>query len=190
MRKSALPTLAIVLAMPIIVVTGCAWQSDFKMLQQEVKNQRSYIDRVDADASLGSKRALDMATAALKNTEQVAQAAQKSAEAAALEFGFNKSRVNLTMGRQLDAILGDLKGRKVSFQVVGHADTVGPKKANMILAQKRANEVRAALLRRGVSPSLVNARAVGEEAPLVQTKDGERLRANRAVILTIRDRAI
>lgn len=204
MKKSLLSLLALTMTLPIVLGGGCAWQSDYKMLQNEVKNQRIYIDKVSAASSLSSKRAQDTATTALRNSERVAHAAQKAGEAAeaanirlarmlekpqtvayALEFGFNKSRVNHVMGRQLDAILSEWKGKAASFNIVGHADSVGPKKINTILALKRANEVKAALMRRGVPFSVVNASGVGEEAPLVLTEDGKRLRANRVVVMTI-----
>jgi len=179
-------------------------QNELKNQRNDVKNQRIYIDKVSAASSLSSKRAQDTATTALKNVERVAHAAQKAGETAeaanirlarmlekpqtaayALEFGFNKSRINYVMGRQLDVILDDWKGKVATFKIVGHADSVGPKKINMILALKRANEVKAALVRRGIPLSIVNATGVGEEAPMVQTEDGKRLRANRVVVMTI-----
>ena len=204
MKKSPLPFLVLVVTLPMVLGAGCAFQSDLKMLQQEVKSQRSYIDKVNADSSLSAKRAQNTATSALKNAEQAANAATKAGEAAeaaiirlarmlekpksiayALEFGFNKARVNNLMGRQLDAIVNEWKGKAASFKLVGHADTVGSKKSNMMMALKRANEVKSALMQRGVPPSIVSAIGVGEEAPMVQTNDGQRLRANRVVVLTI-----
>ena len=116
----------------------------------------------------------------------VARMLEKPTTAAyALEFGYNKSRVNFEMGRQLDAILNDWGRKATKFQLVGHADSVGPKEQNLVLARKRADEIKAALVRRGVASSIVSAIGVGEEAPMVQSEDGRRMRANRVVILTI-----
>lgn len=102
-----------------------------------------------------------------------------------LEFGFNKSRVSLALGRTLDKILTDWKGKAAAFRIVGHTDMVGSKKYNQILSQKRADAVKAALVRRGVSASNISALGVGQKELAVQTKRGQRLRANRRVLLIV-----
>ena len=204
MKKSPFRFLAIVMTLPIFLGAGCAWQSDVNLLRRQVGDLQNDMKSSNAVLAASTKQALATATAAAKTSEQAANAAQKAVAAVdavnmkvahmlekpktvayALEFGFNKSRVNYVMGRQLDAITNDWKGKAAIFRLVGHADRVGPKEQNLALAQKRANEVKAALVRRGVSPSAVSAIGVGEEAPMVQTNDGQRLRANRAVVLTI-----
>ncbi len=68
---------------------------------------------------------------------------------------------------------------------MGHADLVGSNKFNLALSRKRANKVKAALVQRGVSPSVIQAFGVGEKDLAVQTKRGKRLRFNRRVVLTI-----
>ncbi len=202
MEKSRFRLLAIVLILPIFLGAGCAWQSDLEKLQKEVSIQRNDIDKVTIEAALGSKRSLDMATAALKNSEQVANAAQKAGNAAeaanitlarmlekpkvyTLHFGFNKSQINYAMRRSLNEILSDWKGKAAGFRVVGHADLVGSNKFNLALSRKRANKVKAALVQRGVSSSIIQAFGVGEKELAVQTKRGKRLRFNRRVVLTI-----
>lgn len=102
-----------------------------------------------------------------------------------LEFGFNKSRVNFAMGRTLDKILTDWKGKAAAFRLVGHADMVGSKKYNRILSQKRAYAVRDALVRRGLPASRISALGVGQKALAVKTKPGQRLRENRRVRLIV-----
>jgi outer membrane protein OmpA-like peptidoglycan-associated protein len=102
-----------------------------------------------------------------------------------LNFGMNKSDVNHALGRRLDEILGDWRDKAATYQIVGHADMVGSKKFNMVLSQKRADKVRAALVRRGVPATMVSVIGAGQNELAVPTKQGKRLRANRRVILTI-----
>jgi outer membrane protein OmpA-like peptidoglycan-associated protein len=102
-----------------------------------------------------------------------------------LEFGFNKSRVNLALGRTLDKILADWKGKAAGFRIVGHADAVGSEKYNRILSQKRADAVKNALVRRGLPASRISALGVGQKDLAVKTKRGQRLRENRRVQLII-----
>ena len=102
-----------------------------------------------------------------------------------LEFGFNKSRVNFAMGRTLDKILADWKGKAAALQIVGHADMVGSEKYNRILSQKRADAVKNALVKRGLPASRISALGVGQKDLAVSTKRGQRLRENRRVRLII-----
>lgn len=102
-----------------------------------------------------------------------------------LLFGYNKSRVNLAMGRVLDSILADWKAKFVTFRLVGHADRVGGSKYNQKLSQKRANAVKQALIKKGVPTSRITAQGVGQRSLAVATPRGKRLRANRRVVITI-----
>jgi len=102
-----------------------------------------------------------------------------------IEFGFNKARVSLAIGKQLDAIVADWNGKPVTFVVVGHADTVGTDKFNMGLSKARAENVKKALVERGIEASRVTARGVGQKDLAVATPDETRLRANRRVVITI-----
>ncbi len=204
MKKSPFRFLAAVMILPIFLGAGCAWQSDLNLLRRQVGDLQNDMKSANAVMAASTKQTLATATAAARTAEQAVNAAQKAAAAVdavnmkvarmlekpktvayALEFGFNKSRVNNLMGRQLDAILNDWKGKPAIFWLVGHADSVGPKEQNLVLARERAEEVKNALVRRGVPSSIVSAIGVGEEAPMVQTEDGRRKRANRVVVLTI-----
>ncbi|MGB0630637.1 MAG: OmpA family protein [Alphaproteobacteria bacterium] len=103
-----------------------------------------------------------------------------------IEFGFNKSRVNLATGRMLDAIVADWKGKPARFEVIGHADTVGNNRYNDRLSTARAQNIRNALIARGIAPDRVTARGVGQTDLAVPTPDETRLRANRRVVISIK----
>ena len=89
------------------------------------------------------------------------------------------------MRRKLDEILSEWKGKAAAFQIVGHTDMVGSKKFNLLLSQKRADEVKASLVGRGVPVSIISAIGVGQNTPAVQTGGGMPLQVNRRVVLTI-----
>lgn len=95
---------------------------------------------------------------------------------------FNWDSYELTAGalNVLDAVAGEVsKNPPQSIQIVGHADTSGPKDYNQRLAFKRANAVKDALVQRGVDAGLLMVDAKGEEELLVPTPDGVREPANR-----------
>ena len=195
MKMSPLRFVTLVMTLPICLGAGCAWQSDLEALQKEVSSLRE-------DSATRSKQSLDMATEASQNAAQAANVARQAVKAAeatnmrvmhelqkprvfTLNFGMNKSVVNYALGRRLDEILSDWRDRAAEYQIVGHADMVGSKKFNMVLSQKRAKKVKAALVRRGISASMVSVTGAGQKELAVLTKQGKRLRANRRVVLTI-----
>ena len=195
MKMSPLRFVTLVMTLPIFLGAGCAWQSDLEALQKEVSSLRE-------DSAMRSKQSLDMATEASQNAAQAANVARQAVKAAeatnmrvmhelqkprvfTLNFGMNKSVVNYALGRRLDEILSDWRDRAAEYQIVGHADMVGSKKFNMVLSQKRAKKVKAALVRRGISASMVSVTGAGQKELAVPTKQGKRLRANRRVVLTI-----
>ena len=104
-----------------------------------------------------------------------------------LEFGFNKSRVSLAIGRYLDTVVADWKGKPVRFRVVGHTDLVGSKDFNQKLSQARADAVKKALVDRGIPASKITATGVGKADPAVPTPAGKRKRANRRAVILIEE---
>lgn len=103
-----------------------------------------------------------------------------------LEFGFNKELLNRENRAKLDEIVGAWKCRFVNIEVTGHTDTVGREDQNLDLSEMRANAVRDYLLGSGVVPTRVATSFAGESDQQVPTVNGVRLRANRAVVITIR----
>ncbi|MHA1107713.1 MAG: OmpA family protein [Alphaproteobacteria bacterium] len=70
--------------------------------------------------------------------------------------------------------------------VAGHADRSGPERYNSALSLRRADAVRAALIRAGLRPGRISVAARGEAAPMVATKDGVREPRNRRAEIELR----
>ena len=84
-------------------------------------------------------------------------------------------------------VFGDLASRKVpDIVVVGHTDAVGSDKFNDELARKRADAVRAALVRRGIAEADVVAIGRGKRELLIPTPDGIAEPRNRRVEIVVR----
>ncbi len=67
------------------------------------------------------------------------------------------------------------------FSITGHADRSGPEDYNLNLSLRRANNVKAELIARGVEEGGISVAARGEAEPAVPTADGVREPANRRV---------
>lgn len=73
------------------------------------------------------------------------------------------------------------RGGVVRIDLVGHADRAGTDKYNMKLSQRRADSVKAEMVRLGVPDAEIVTAAKGERDPLVPTEDGVREPQNRRV---------
>ncbi len=97
-------------------------------------------------------------------------------------FDWDKSNLGSGAESVLDSVAAEVaKNPPATVNVVGHTDTSGPKDYNQRLAVKRANTVRDALVKRGVSADIIKTDAKGEDELLVQTPDNVREPANRRV---------
>jgi outer membrane protein OmpA-like peptidoglycan-associated protein len=72
-------------------------------------------------------------------------------------------------------------GNIVRIELMGHADRSGPDRYNMGLSQRRADAVKAELVRQGLKANEIVTFAKGEREPLVPTADGVREPQNRRV---------
>lgn len=70
--------------------------------------------------------------------------------------------------------------------VIGHTDTTGDRKYNMILSRKRAQAVRKILQQNGVPPLNMIVTSHGEENPLIRTPDNVPEPRNRRVEVVVR----
>ncbi len=68
-----------------------------------------------------------------------------------------------------------------SIELVGHTDTVGSAAANQTLSVRRANDVKAELVKMGISGDLISTSGAGETQPFIPTADNVKEQLNRRV---------
>lgn len=104
-----------------------------------------------------------------------------------LLFRSNASRLDAKAEATLGEVLESVKRRTVpEVSVIGRADRAGPDEYNRKLAGARAERVSQALLRRGLAKERLEVFTLGEEKPIVPTKDGVREPKNRRVDVIVR----
>ncbi|MTJ84017.1 MAG: OmpA family protein [Telmatospirillum sp.] len=97
-------------------------------------------------------------------------------------FDFNKSDITAEANRTISQAAQAAKSnRAASISLVGHTDAAGSEKYNMALSLRRANAVKAALVKLGIPGNEISVVGKGKSDPLVPTKDGVREPQNRRV---------
>lgn len=97
-------------------------------------------------------------------------------------FDFDKSNLTPEAQKIVQQAATDAKaGRVARIEATGHADRSGTDAYNMALSKRRAEAVRAELVRQGVKASDIAIQWKGESQPLVATPDGVKEPQNRRV---------
>ena len=110
------------------------------------------------------------------------------AEAAKYLVFFDWDKATLTPeARRIIASAADEYKKTGSTRIVatGHTDLSGSPQYNLRLSERRADAVKAELVRLGVPATVITTIGKGEEDPLVPTKDGVREAQNRRVEIVI-----
>jgi outer membrane protein OmpA-like peptidoglycan-associated protein len=97
-------------------------------------------------------------------------------------FGFDKYSLTKKAKEQLDniyEIVTTIKDAKVGL--TGHTDSIGPKKYNQKLSEKRAASVQKYLVKKGLSESVITSEGFGKEKPVAPNKTRADRQKNRRV---------
>jgi OOP family OmpA-OmpF porin len=104
-----------------------------------------------------------------------------------VNFASNKTSIDKRSKAVLDKVetaLDEFQGSKVIVE--GHTDTVGTKKANMAISEKRAKAVQDYLVSSGkVDASNIESRGLGYERPITDNKTAQGRALNRRIDLVI-----
>jgi outer membrane protein OmpA-like peptidoglycan-associated protein len=100
-------------------------------------------------------------------------------------FEFDKSSLTADGKKVVDAAAAAFKGGKSGVAISGYTDLAGTQPYNLALSKRRAETVKAALVKDGVPASAIDASWHGKENPRVPTADGVREPQNRRVEITM-----
>ena len=117
-------------------------------------------------------------------------AAQQPVNAAPLMLFFDWGKPDIRSDDQavLDQAVAAWRASPGSRLILsGHTDRSGTSGFNLKASRRRAEMVRAELVKRGVPASATIVQAFGEQQPLVPTEDGVREVQNRRVEITIKE---
>jgi len=100
-------------------------------------------------------------------------------------FEFDKSSLTPDARRVVDDAAAAYKSGKSGVQIAGYTDLAGSQQYNLALSKRRADTVKAALVRDGVPASVIDESWHGKENPRVPTANGVREAQNRRVEITM-----
>ncbi len=100
-------------------------------------------------------------------------------------FEFDKSSLTADGRKVVDAAAAAFKSGKSGVTIAGYTDLAGTQQYNLALSKRRADTVKAALVRDGVPAGAIDASWHGKENPRVPTANGVREPQNRRVEITM-----
>lgn len=153
---------------------------------QELANERVAEETI-ASASARRDRAVAMAAEARRAGRPAAVEVPGTSSGQALPgFAFGKSKVPAHAKSAIGELATTLKNNPGQVVVIeGHTDSVGAPDYNHGLAMKRAEAVRAALVRDGVESSRITIQSQGEQNPIASNDTSAGRRENRRVQVMI-----
>jgi len=81
----------------------------------------------------------------------------------------------------------ETKGKTVKLNVGGYSDNVGPASTNLVLSKKRAEAVRAFLVKHGVAADSLTAQGFGDEHPIADNSTASGRFANRRIDFAVQE---
>jgi len=103
-----------------------------------------------------------------------------------VNFDFDKSNIRADAAPVLDEAASILKeNSSVRVSVEGHTDSVGTDAYNQALSLRRANAVKAYLVKQGVSADRLQVRGLGESTPVASNDTNDGRAQNRRVELKV-----
>lgn len=101
-------------------------------------------------------------------------------------FGYNKYVLTAEAQRVIsEAVQTAKEGGSASILITGHTDTMGTNAYNQRLSVRRANTVRAEMVRQGIPNGAITSTGRGETELLVQTADGVKEPQNRRATIDL-----
>lgn len=98
-----------------------------------------------------------------------------------VNFGFNKSAINMSAYTQLDKAVKLMTENNAGVKLSGHADNKGGYVYNWKLSQARANEVKNYMVSKGADSSRIAATEFGDTKPIASNKTKSGRQKNRRV---------
>jgi len=108
-----------------------------------------------------------------------------------LHFGLNKSKMKISDIDKFDRYASYLnKNKNTNVLIKGYTDNLGTSKYNQYLSEKRAKNVKALLVKKGIKAKRIKILGYGELNPLYPNNTMLNRQKNRAVIISIKSSGI
>ena len=127
--------------------------------------------------------------AAMQGEMQQALSTMREYTTRGIHFDFDKASIQSSSDGLLDEIAKTLQNNPLwTLSVTGYTDSIGDPTYNQKLSQKRADSVKAAIVKRGIAPERLTTAGGGASNPVASNKTLQGRALNRRVVLKRTDR--
>lgn len=165
--KNVTRSFAVILAMNVIIVSGCAKEEvvkkDEPIVQQQTLKQQTPQQQVPAVPK----------SEPVKLTDQLQNGTAKASTAVSLQtvyFDFDRSDLRQDsrdmLSKNAQTLMKDLANAKIKIE--GHCDERGSDEYNLTLGERRAKAVATYLITLGVKQDRISTISFGKEKPAIQ----------------------
>ena len=100
-----------------------------------------------------------------------------------LFFSTGSSRLQRLSFAELDRLVDILKNNPLRVEITGHTDNIGSEEINLDLSQKRADQVKKYLVKKGCNPERIETVGKGALEPISENESNEGRQKNRRVTI-------
>ena len=181
------------LAVAIISLDCWAEQQEENWQTWDIKNckedflgaMHNIYDKISNNKKLESKTTLDVKQDEKTESVSMVTTNEKKEIMQIIYFDFDEFKLSEVSIKNINNFLNKYNDEINNFLIVGHADTKGSKNYNLKLSIKRAEAVKAILIKEKVKESKIKILGKGEEFLAVPTKDEIKHPANRRAEISI-----
>jgi len=159
------------------------WASDSAARQDDIDRCRGAFDAAMSKLeALANYRLTEFRKPAHSMAAPAAPQVAAASETFIVYFDWDSAAVDRSGDRVIDEAVTAANSLGIAdFSITGHADRSGSDDYNLNLSLRRADNVKAALIARGVDEAGISVAGRGEAEPAIVTDDGVREPANRRV---------
>lgn len=140
-------------------------------------------DKLKVDSTIGASNGSGSAAANAPAGVQVTL--DKLFQGRVIEFASGSESLTAQWKTTVDELSAALQGNDTQLQIVGHTDNIGDAEINQALSQRRAESIKAAMVKKGIDAARISTTGFGADKPIASNDTADGRQRNRRIEFVI-----